>query len=185
LRGLYLEQITTAKKTEYLVKRKGSPRSAEIFQEEKLVSTLEEAEDHVSVLSTLGGTKYSFDPRVDGRMHPFSMTIINGSNATILKIVEHLFSFRNQIYIIGGIPEGKSPKDIARTKYICRLVNFPFEDVDRIDVHVREKLRRHRGMAVGEISGLGLLGHKVVVDEELKEIALPLSVASYLLYSTG
>jgi hypothetical protein len=185
LRGFYLAQITTAKKTEYLVRRKDSPRSAEIFQAEKLVATLEEVEDHVSALSSLDGTKYSFDPRVDGRMRPFSMTVNNGSNETILKIIEHLFSYRNQIYIIGGIPEGKSPKDIVRTKYICRLVNFPFEDVDHIDVHIREKLRRHRGMAVGEISGLGLLGHKVVVDEELKEIALPLSVTSYLLYSTG
>lgn len=173
------------KNIEYVVKRKGSPRTAEIFCEGKLLATLREAEDHASVLSTLDGTKYLFSPKVDGKIHPFSITVYDGSDAAILKIMGNLFSFRNNIYIIGGIPEGKNPKDMRRTKYICRLVNFPFQDIDSIDVHVREKLRRHRGVEVGEISGLGVFGHKVSVNLELKEIALPLSVACYLLYSTG
>ncbi len=182
---MYLAQVTTAKNIEYVVKRKGSPRNAEVWLEGKLVATLEEAEDHASMLSSVDGTEYFFSPKVEGKIHPFSMTVSDGSHRITLKIAEHLFSFRNSIYIIGGIPEGKNSKDIGRTKYICRLVNFPFQDVDAIDIHVREKLRRHRGLPVGEISGLGILGHKVSVNKELQEIALPLSVASYLLYSTG
>jgi len=180
--------ITTAKKRiEYVVIRTDGPHRAEISQEGKIVAHLEEDGNLDSVLTTIDAKNYYFSPRVDGKINPFSSTIElgNGSRETILKILGHLFAYGGNLYIIGGIPEGKSPRDIGQTKFICRLVNFPYSEVDQIDVHVREKLGRHRGVEVGELSGLGRRGHKVTLAPELEQIGLPLAVACYLLYSTG
>jgi hypothetical protein len=177
----------TMKKTEFIVTRKDSPRNAEIVQDGKIVAQLEGGKDLYSILNTTDGTTYFFHPSVDGKIQPFSMTVgkNSGSQEIVLKIVAHLFAYQRNLYVIGGIPEGKSPRDIGQTKFICRLVNFPYSDVDQIDPHVREKLGRYRGAEVGELSGLGRRGHKVVLGEELKEIGLPLAVACYLLYSAG
>ena len=182
-----LEQSTTEEKIEYLVKRTGVPHHAEIQQDGRIVAHLEETTNVDSLLTTNDGKKYYFSPRVYGRIHPFSLTIEeeNDVRKTILKISGHLFAYRGNVYIIGGIPEGKSPKDIGNTKYVCRLVNFPFNDVDKIDLHVREKLGRYRGVDVGELTGLGRRGHKVTLGQELGQISLPLAVSCYLLYSTG
>jgi hypothetical protein len=177
----------TKKGIEYVVTRTGGPHRAEIVQDGRIIAQLQEGDNLDSVLTTEDGKKYYFSPRVDGKIHPFSLTVKTGNNSgeTILQILEHLFAYRGNLYIIGGIPEGKSPKDLGQTKYICRLVNFPYDDVDQVDAHVREKLGRHRGVEVGELSGLGRRGYKVALDGELEPIGLPLSVASYLLYSTG
>jgi hypothetical protein len=177
----------TMKKTEFIVTRKDGPRSAEIVQDGKIVAQLEGGKVPHSILNTTDGTTYFFHPSVDGKIQPFSMTVEKntGSQEIVLKILVHLFAYQQNLYIIGGIPEGKSPRYIWQSKYICRLVNFPYSDVDQIDPHVREKLGRHRGVEVGELSGLGRRGHKVVLGEELKEIGLPLAAACYLLYSTG
>ncbi len=70
-------------------------------------------------------------------------------------------------------------------KYISRLDHLPYQSVDEIDRMTREQLNKHRGVEVGRLDGLGSLGHEVFLDEELAEIGLPLSAASYLLYSTG
>ena len=180
-----MEQIIN--KIEYVVTRTAGRHHAEIARDERIVAQLQEGDNLVSVLTTEDGKKYYFSPRVDGKFHPFSLTVEtgNGSGETILKILEHLFAYRGNLYMIGGIPEGKSPRDLGQMKYICRLVNFPYDDVDQIDAHVREKLGRHRGVDIGELSGLGRHGHKVALDGELEPIGLPLSVACYLLYSTG
>jgi methyl coenzyme M reductase gamma subunit len=85
-----------------------------------------------------------------------------------------------------SLPEGKSLKHhMSGTKYICRLVNFPYHDVSEIDLETRERLSRYRGVDVGTLSGLGKLKHQVRLGEELADLGLQLSAASYLLYSTG
>ncbi|MDA4111610.1 MAG: hypothetical protein OK439_03665 [Thaumarchaeota archaeon] len=175
-------------KIEYVVKRKGRPHIAEVLQGGKIIADLDESKDFVSVLTTMNGRTYYFTPRVDGKIIPFSIMVYESNDSqrkTILKIKGNCFSHGGQMYMIGAIPEGKSAKDIGRSKYICRLVNFPFDDMDKIDMHVREKLGRYRGIEVGQLSGLGSIGHKITLDEELEEISLPLSVSSYLIYSTG
>jgi len=85
-----------------------------------------------------------------------------------------------------SIPEGKSMRHhLSGTKYICRLLNFPYHDIDGIDAETRERLIKHRGIDLGTFSGLGKLKHEVKLNDELADIGLPLSAASYLLYATG
>jgi len=54
-----------------------------------------------------------------------------------------------------------------------------------LDHHIKHKLRRYRGVAVGEVSGLGIDGHHVKVEKELEGIGLLIAASSYLIYSTA
>lgn len=150
---------------------------------------LDRADDNLqSLLKLENGSKriYRLDPRVDRAISPFSTTIYEGDGKILLRIKSGVFSYIGKIYLFKSLPEGKSMKGhLSRSKYICRLDNFPYHDVDEIDRETRERLNRYRGVDVGRLSGLGKLGHKVTIDEELREIGLPLAAASYLLYSTG
>ena len=172
---------------EYVVRRTGSPRDADIMQSGKLVARLEKESVMGTLLRTEDGSKiFHFDPKVDGVISPFSMTVYDGVGKMILKIKTNCFSHDNQVYMFKSLPEGKSMKHhLSGTKYICRLVNFPYHDVNEIDLETRERLNRHRGVDVGTLSGLGKLKHEVRLGDELADIGLPLSAASYLLYSTG
>jgi len=129
---------------------------------------------------------FELDPRVNGAVSPFSTVIYEDGGKPVLKIKSGCFSHNGKVYLFKSIPEGKSMKShLSGAKYICRLENFPFRNVDEIDRETREKLSRHRGVDVGRLSGFGKLGHRVILSEELVGIGLPLSAASYLLYSTG
>jgi len=172
---------------EYVIRRTGSPKDADIFESGNLVARLEKE----NVLGTLlrledGSNIFHFDPKVDGVLSPFSTTIYDGAGKLILKIKTNCFSHSNQVYMFKSLPEGKSLKHhLSGTKYICRLVNFPYHDINEIDLETRERLSRYRGVDVGTLSGLGKLKHQVRLGEELADVGLPLSAASYLLYSTG
>ena len=83
-------------------------------------------------------------------------------------------------------PEGKHWNEyLSGPRYISRLDNFPYSDLKEIDHHIKHKLRRFRGVQVGEVSGLGLQGHHVKVDKELEVIGLLIAASSYLIYSTA
>ena len=138
-------------------------------------------------------------PRVDGEVRPFSMIAYETkggdtqeTNNTIdgkevLKIRNNLFWYNGSLYMLNSLPEGKLPRDhITGIRFISKLVNFPYNSHQEIDPETWERLGRHRGQQVGELSGLGRSdGHKVKLASELEGIGIPLAAASYLIYSTG
>ena len=70
------------------------------------------------------------------------------------------------------------------SKHICRLTNFPFSHPDQIDAEAKNRLKKHRGVSVGEIFGLGSRGFHVKLEDEVNEIGLPLAACAYLIYSS-
>ena len=100
---------------EYVVRRTGSPRDADIMQSEKLVARLEK-ENILGILLRLedGSNIFHFDPKVDGVLSPFSMTVYDGAGRLILKIKTNCFSHSNQVYMFKSLPEGKSLKHHLR-----------------------------------------------------------------------
>jgi hypothetical protein len=133
--------------------------------------------------------------KVDGEVRPFSIAcyfaksnrIDNTEQQLCLKIKDHIFFHKNNSYSIGAaIPIGGHPGDfLTGVKYICRLVNFPFSGVDHIDSETKHRMKRYRGIAVGEFYGLGADGYHVKIhSDELTDIGLPLTASTYLLYTT-
>ena len=175
--------------TEYVIKRTGTPGEADITQSGQLVARLDKRKDDLRTLLKVedGSLRNLYlDPKVDGVISPFSTAIYGDDGESVLKIKSGSFSYGGKIYLFKSLPEGHSMRGhLDGVKYICRLDHLPFHNIDEIDRETREKLYKHRGVDVGRLSGLGILGHKVVLGEELASIGLPLSAASYLLYSTG
>ena len=70
---------------------------------------------------------------------------------------------------------------ISGPRYISRLDNFPYSDLTELDHNLKHRLRRFRGIRVGEASGLGTHSHHVKAG-----IGLFIAAASsYLIYSTA
>jgi hypothetical protein len=174
---------------EYVVKRTGDPNEAEIMHSGKLAAHLDKIQGELrTILKYEDGSHriLYLDPKVDGAITPFSTAVYDKEGKILLKIKSGCFSYNGKIYLFKSLPQGVSMKGhLHELKYICRLDHLPYQSVDEIDRMTREKLNIHRGIEVGRLSGLGSLGHEVSLDEELAGIGLPLSAASYLLYSTG
>lgn len=128
--------------------------------------------------------------KVDGEVRPFSIVVYksgdsNEAQREILKIKDHIFLYEGRFYMLGGIPEGGIPKNhLMGSKYICRLTNFPFAHPDQVDAETKNRLKKHRGVPVGEFYGLGSNGFHVRLDGELSKIGLQLAASAYLIYSS-
>ena len=129
--------------------------------------------------------------RVDGEVLPFSMAVYKwlkdepSGSKEVLKIKDHIFIHNGRFYVIGGRPEGSFPKNhMTGSKYICKMQNFPFAHPDQVDAETKHRLKRHRGVPVGEFSGLGSAGFHIRLADELKAIQLPLAASVYLMYSS-
>lgn len=128
--------------------------------------------------------------KVDGVLRPFSIVCYSapdGHEAITLKIKDHIFSHKDSFYSIGlAIPIDATPRDLLTgSKFICRLLNFPFSHVDSVDDETKHQMKRHRGVAVGTINGLGADGfHVKIYGKELTDIGIPLTASSYILYTT-
>lgn len=136
------------------------------------------------------GHEWILSSKVHGESRPFSLSISeikNGNVETeVLTIREHLFRHNGKFYMLTNHPEGKSWNDYLNSpRYISRLDNFPFRDLVEIDHHTRQRIKRFRGVAVGEASGFGTDGHRIKLSNELEEIGLLIAVASFVLYSMG
>jgi hypothetical protein len=112
----------------------------------------------------------------------------------LLTIQDNIFMHNGKFYMIANHPEGKSWNDYVNSpiRYISRLDNFPYSNVLEMDENkhhqsLRHKLKRFRGVPVGEASGLGVApeGHQVKVNDELDDIGLFLAVASYLMFASA
>jgi hypothetical protein len=172
----------------FTVKRSGRPAEATVTSGSTTVAHLQ-ADESRALLTATDGRRWVMDPRVQGEVRPFSLAVSEETPSgpePVFTIRSHLFEHGEQMYMLTNIPEGLHPAEHGSgRRYICRLVNFPFKTVSEIDHETWGRLRRHRGVPVGEVDGLGHYGHTVRLGEELRDIALPLAVASYLLYSTA
>ena len=171
------------------------PNLAKILRDQQEKASLEKVSNGLFKLKgTTESQTWILTSKVDGKIRPFSIACYVSekpdepeSGELCLKIKDHIFSHDNKFYSVGGaIPEGISPRDcIIGTRYICRLVNFPFSHIDDIDEETKHQLKRHRGVAVGEIHGLGADGYHVsLYQDELTDIGLQLTASTYLLYTT-
>jgi hypothetical protein len=143
------------------------------------------------------GREWILTKNVHGKFRPFSLTVLEkqnkgenrDANREVLTIIEHIFKHGDKFYMLTNHPEGKHWNEyLSGPRYISRLDNFPYSDMQELDYHIKHKLRRFRGVPVGEASGLGIHddGHHVRVnDNELEDISLLIAASSYLLYSTA
>ena len=164
--------------------------SARILLGSQEKAKLERLESSSYKLSS-GTHNWLLSKRVDGEIRPFSIVVLeNGTKertrrTEALKIKDHLFLYGDHFYMLGGIPVSRPPgQHLIGSKFICRLTNFPYSNHDHIDLETKNRLRRHRGEVVGEISGLGSKGFHVKLEKEFSGIELPLTASAYLLYSS-
>ncbi len=115
-------------------------------------------------------------------------------NKTLLTIQDNIFMHNGKFYMLANHPEGKSWHNYVNSpvRYISRLDNFPYSDVSEMDKNkhqqnLRHKLKRFRGVPVGEASGLGTTpeGHQVRVNDELDDIGLFIAATSYLMFASA
>ena len=117
-----------------------------------------------------------------------------GERNPLLIIHDNIFVHNGKFYMLANHPEGKSWQNYVNSpvRYISRLDNFPYSNVSEMHENkqhqnLRDKLKRFRGVPVGEASGLGATpeGHRVKVNDELDDIGLFLAATSYLMYATA
>ncbi len=163
---------------------------AKIFSGNSEVGEIKMGGDFTFRLISKDGREWDLTNKVHGEVRPFSLIVAEAKNhkgKVVLRIKEHLFKHNNRFYMLTNHPEGKPwNESLTGPKYIGRLNNFPFSNVEEVDRDTMQKIRRfYRGTHVGEMSGLGLNGHRVKVSDELEDIGLILAACSYLLYSTA
>jgi hypothetical protein len=174
-----------------VIKHQRDSNQADILVSRKEIGELQKKGKDAFELVSKDKRRWLIDRKVDGRISPFSVMATlespayNGESVeSELKIKDHLFRHKGNFYMI-GMPEGRSHEELVRgEKYINRLVNFPFSDLNSIDPETFNRLRRQRGIPVGKIFGLGAKGFHAIIEDELEDIGLPLAVLSYLIYST-
>jgi hypothetical protein len=162
------------------------PEVARIFSKQQQIGELRNVAKGLFRL-TDEAKSWLLNRKIDGTLLPFSMLISEERDSKeILKVKDHLFPYNAYFYMIGGIPESQNPKDHLRGyKYIIRITNFPHTQHEQIDEETLSRLKRHRGVPVGRIHGLGSKGFYLKIEDELKDIGLPLAAATYLMYSTA
>ena len=166
---------------------------AKIISEGEEVAEIKKGEDQRNFkLIAKDGAEWTLTKNLHGEFRPFSISVLEQNkekeeaDREVLTIREHLFKHGGKFYMLTNHPEGKHWNDyLSGPRYISRLDNFPYSDLAELDHHIRHRLRRYRGVQVGEASGLGIHGHHVKVDRELEDIGLLLAASSYLLYSTA
>lgn len=164
--------------TDYCIKSEIEQFSkATVLKQNAPVATIQRQQDGSAILIAKDGERWNLSQRVDGELRPFSMLVetakVEGGTVTkvVLKIRNHLFSHDGKMYMLSNVPEGrKQHHSMNGPRFISRLDNFPYEDPSEVDSETQNRLRRFRGVPVGEISGLGHTGHRVRIEPELEEI---------------
>ena len=177
--------------SEYVIKG-AKPWESKIFSHDEEIAEIKKGDGASFKLISKDGRQWTITNRVHGEIRPFSLTVLqdqNGgkeANKEVFTIREHLFKYRDKFYMLTNHPEGRPWHEyLSGPRYISRLDNFPYSDLSEFDHHIRHRLKRFRGVQVGEALGLGIQGHRVKVDIELEDIGLLIAACSYLLYSTG
>lgn len=137
--------------------------------------------------------------RIDGEHRRFSFSVRETKKEkeggpALLTIRDNIFKHNGKFYMLANHPEGKSWQEYVNNpiRYISRLDNFPHSDESEMDKNkhhqdLRQKVKRFRGVPVGEASGLGATpeGHSVKVNDELDDIGLFIAATSYLMHATA
>lgn len=169
-----------------------SPGNAEVFLDNNRIAIIKKEGNTTFKLITEDNHEWLITRKVHGEIRPFSISIIeqikdgnDNSNQEVFTVREHLFKNNGKFYMFINHPEGRHWNEyLGGPRHISRLDNFPYSDLMEIDHQIKHKLRRYRGISVGEASGLGIYEHRVKIKEELKDVGLLTAVSSYILYST-
>jgi hypothetical protein len=168
---------------------------ANIFLDGEQVAKIRKGKDlTLKLVDNRDGHEWILTNKVHGQIRPFSVSIVEEEHkgkeegsGELFTIREHVFKHKDKFYMLTNHPEGRPWHDyLGGTRYICRLDNFPYKDLKEIDNLTKHKLRRFRGVPVGEATGLGVHdGHRVKINKELGDIGLFIAASSYLIYSTA
>ena len=200
---------------EYVIKKYAAPLEAKIFQDGKEIAEIKKSDDFSFKLTNQDGKEWILINKVHGQRRPFSLSVRNAgaresSNShqhhphhqsserddshhkhDVLTIKNHVFKHRGKFYMLTNHPSGNAPRSyISGPRYISRLDNFPHSELAEVEKHDSHggshRVKRFRGVPVGEASGLGIseAGHRVKVGEELQDIGLFLAASSYLIYAS-
>ena len=192
--------------SEFVIIRGPKQWEAKIFSGKDEIAKIRKGEGlDFKLVRQNDGFEWVLTNKVQGEYRPFSFSVqrsgkkIRDPNDKYDKEGEEVFVVRDQLfkhngkfYMLANHPEDKSWDEHLNgsVKYIGRLDDFPYSDhseVDHQDYTLRDKIKRLRGKAVGEASGLGIepQGHHVKLDKELDEVSLFIAAISYLLYASA
>ena len=198
--------------SEFTIKRGPTLWDARIFSAngEEIAQIIKGDGLQFKLISTKEDRKWVLTNKIDGEHRRFSFSIrevekkerAKAGERTgkaeegnpLLIIQDNIFMHNGNFYMLANHPEGKLWENYVNNpvRYISRLDNFPYSGVSEMDENkhhqnLRQKLKRFRGVPVGEASGLGATseGHRVKVNDELDDIGLFLAVISYLMYASA
>lgn len=199
--------------SEYVVKKVPAPLEAKVFQGGREVAEIRKNDDYSFTLTRQDdGKQWVLANRVHGQPRPFSIFVreagapepagkathhdyldLDSHDNDVLTINRHVFKHGGNFYMMTNNPRGGAPQSyLSGPRYISRLDNFPHEELAEVGVHDRHggashKLKRFRGVPVGEATGLGISesGHRVKVEGELEDIGLFVAASSYLMYASA
>lgn len=196
----------------FTIKRGPSRWNARIFSEngEEIAQIIKGEDPQFKLISKTENREWVLTNRIDGQHRRFSFSVTEAEKKqtakaeeetgkekeahALLIIQDNIFMHNGKFYMLANHPESKSWQDYVNSpvRYISRLDNFPYSNVSEMDENkhhqdLRQKLKRFRGVPVGEASGLGATpeGHRVKVNDELDDIGLFLAATSYLMYASA
>jgi hypothetical protein len=189
--------------SKFNIKKGPTQWEAKIFSEDgKEIAEIKKRGEELEfrLLSKKGNQQWVLTNKIDGEHRRFSFSVREvekqegGQKDALLTVRDNIFEYNGKFYMLANHPEGKSWHNYVNSpvRYISRLDNFPYSDVSEMDENkyhqiLRQKLKRFRGVPVGEASGLGATpeGHYVKVNDELDDIGLFLAAISYLMYASA
>jgi hypothetical protein len=184
--------------SKFIVKKGPAQWEAKVFSEDdKEIAEIKKGKGpEFRILSKKDEREWVLTNRIDGEHRRFSFSVREAekSDDAILVIRDNVFKHNGKFYMLANLPEGRSWQHhiSSPVRYISRLDNFPYSDLSEMDENkhhhaLNQKLKRFRGVPVGEASGLGVTseGHNVKVNDELDDIGLLLAATSYLMYASA
>lgn len=190
--------------SEYVIKKEPKQLEAKVFLGKEEIAEIKQEDLNFKLTRLKDKMEWLVTNLVHGEHRPFSFSVRKlGTKSTsqytdsndlneIFVIRDQLFKHAGKFYMLSSHPEDKSWNEYVNSsiKYICRLDDFPYSELSDVDYHhytLQDKIKRLRGKAVGEASGLGMeeRGHHVRLDNELEDIGLFIAAISYLLYASG
>jgi len=190
--------------SEFVIKKEPKQLEAKVFLGNEEIAEIKQEDLSFKLTRLKDKMEWLVTNLVHGEHRPFSFSVRKlGTKSTsqytenndlneIFVIRDQLFKYAGKFYMLASHPEDKSWNEYANSsiKYICRLDDFSYSELSDVDYHhytLQDKIKRLRGKAVGEASGLGIeeRGHHVRLDNELEDIGLFIAAISYLLYASG
>jgi len=198
--------------SEFTIKKGSTHWDAKIFSKngEEIAAITKGEGLEFKLISRKDNREWALTNKVDGqhRRFSFSVNVVEkkGENRTkgrgptiedtnaLFTIKDNIFVHNGKFYMLANHPEGKSWHNYVNSpvRYISRLDNFPYSNVSDMEENkhhqnLRHKLKRFRGVPVGEAFGLGVTpdGHQVKVNDELDDIGLFIAAASYLMFASA